>query len=324
MEKFKLGMSDQMVSQIALGCMGLGGSWNKSEGMTKEDEITAVKAVEAALEQGINFFDHADIYKNGKSESAFSAIWEANLVDRESIYIQSKCGIRLADDLFMGSAPHYDLSYAYIMKSVDGILKRLKTDYLDTLLLHRPDALVEPEEVARAFRDLKEQQKVRYFGVSNHNAAQIALLQSYLSDPLVTNQLELSLVQSQLIDEGLNVNCAVNPGNYRNDGTFEYCRLNQLTIQAWSPLAGGQLATKEGREVYPTLVQTIERYAKEYEVSFEAIMIAWLLRHPAHIQPIVGTKTPSRIKAACEATRISLTKEQWYHLYNSGLGKHLL
>lgn len=325
MEKIKLGKSELEVSRLAFGCMGLGGaSWNKEDLLTKEDELVAIRAVETALEQGINFFDHADIYKGGKSEQAFSSIWEANLVDRESIYLQSKCGIRFADDVFLGSAPHYDLSYDYIMKSVDDILKRLKTDYLDTLLLHRPDALIEPEEVARAFRELKESQKVRYFGVSNHNAAQIELLQSYLDEPLVTNQLELSLVQSNLIDEGLNVNSLVNPGDYRNHGTLEYCRLHQLTVQAWSPLAGGLLAKREGKEPYAQLIQTIEQYAREYGVSAEAIMIAWVLRHPAQIQPVVGTKTPDRLKAVCEATQITLTKEQWYRLYNSGLGKVLL
>lgn len=324
MKRINLGKSDLVVSQIALGCMGLGGCWDAASPLTKDDKVVAVKAVEAALEQGINFFDHADIYKRGKAEIAFSSIWDAKLVDRESIYIQSKCGIHLSDDLWNGSAPHYDFSYEHIMKSVDGILKRLKVDYLDSLLLHRPDALMEPEEVAKAFSELKASGKVRYFGVSNHNSAQIELLQSYLDEPLVTNQMEMSLLQSNLIDEGMNVNCLVNPLDYRSQGTLEYCRRHQITLQAWSPLAGGALTRDEILPEHEEMVKWIRFYANEYGVSCEAIVVAWLLRHPAQIQPIVGTKTPARLQSICEAMKVNLTREQWYRLYNSGLGRKLL
>ena len=324
MKHIKLGKSDLVVSQIALGCMGLGGSWDASSLLTKEDEKVTLKIVEAALEQGINFFDHADIYKRGKAETVFSSIWEANLVNREDIYIQSKCGIRLGGDLWDGSAPHYDFSYEHIIKSVDESLSRLKTDYLDGLLLHRPDTLMEPEEVVKAFSELKASGKVRYFGVSNHNGAQIDLLQSYLDEPLMTNQMEMSLVQANLIDEGLNVNSLVNPLDYRSQGTLEYCRRHQITLQAWSPLAGGALTSDVVLPEYEEMTKLIRYYATEFGVSPEAIVIAWLLRHPAQIQPIVGTTTPARLQAICEAKNVQLTREQWYRLYNSGIGRKLL
>ena len=169
MKRIQLGKSDLMVSQIALGCMGLGGEWDAKIPLTKSDEVAAIKAVEAALEQGINFFDHADIYKGGKAEAVFSSIWDAKLVDRESIFIQSKCGIRLMNDLYEGSAPHYDFSYEHIMHSVDGILSRLKVDYLDSLLLHRPDTLMEPEEVAKAFSKLPSLYKLILFLIVSFN-----------------------------------------------------------------------------------------------------------------------------------------------------------
>ena len=324
MKHIKLGKSDLVVSQIALGCMGLGGSWDANSLLTKEDEKLTLNIVEAALEQGINFFDHADIYKRGKAETVFSSIWKANLVNREDIYIQSKCGIRLAGDLYDGSAPHYDFSYDHIMNSVDASLSRLKTDYLDGLLLHRPDTLMEPEEVAKAFTELKSSGKVRYFGVSNHNAAQIDLLQSYLDEPLMTNQMEMSLVQANLIDEGLNVNSLVNPLDYRSQGTLEHCRRHQITLQAWSPLAGGALTSEVVLPEYEEMTKLIRQYANEFGVSPEAIVIAWLLRHPAQIQPIVGTTTPTRLHAICEAKNVQLTREQWYRLYNSGIGRKLL
>lgn len=324
MKQIKLGKSNLNVSQIALGCMGLGGSWDASIPITKEDEIKGLKAIEAALEEGINFFDHADIYKRGKAETVFSKIWETSLVKRESIYLQSKCGIRLSNALREGSAPHYDFSYEHIIQSVDGILKRLNVDYLDSLLLHRPDALVEPEEVARAFSELQQQGKVRHFGVSNHNASQIDFLQSYLDQPLITNQMELSLVHANLIDEGMNVNSLMNSIDHRSHGTLEYCRRHEITLQAWSPLAGGALTKEDVLPEYKEMAKLISLYANEYGVSQEAIIVAWLLRHPAKIQPIVGTTTPSRLHAACEANQVKLTREQWYHLYNSLPGRKLL
>lgn len=323
MKKIRLGITNQQVSQIALGCMGMGGTWDKAP-LTEEVKKSAILTVEAALENGINFFDHADIYTYGKSEEAFASIWETGLVKRDEIFIQSKCGIRLKGDLSPHSAPHYDFSYNHIMTSVDGILKRLNVDYLDSLLLHRPDALVEPEEVAKAFSELYQSGKVKYFGVSNHNPYQIELLKKYIEQPIVINQMELSLAQSNLIDEGMNVNALDNPIDHRSNGTLEYARLNDMTVQAWSPIAAGKLTNDNVNPDYQPVSHLISELAQGYDVSKEAILIAWLLRHPAGIQPVVGTKNPTRIKAICEAIKITLTREQWYQLYNAFPGRTLL
>lgn len=323
MKQITLGTTTERVSQIALGCMGMGGSWDKSP-ITEEIKKNAIITVAAALENGINFFDHADIYTYGKSEEAFASIWDSHLVKREDIFLQSKCGIRLKGDLSVQSAPHYDFSYEHIMNSVDGILKRLKVEYLDSLLLHRPDALIEPEEVAKAFSELHQSGKVKYFGVSNHNPYQIELLKKYMDQPLIINQMELSLAQSNLIDEGMNVNSLANPIDHRSHGTLEYARLNEMTIQAWSPIAAGRLTKDEVGESYQYISQLLANFSSEYGVSQEAIMIAWLLRHPANLQPIVGTKNPARIHSICEANRITLTREQWYQLYNAIPGRGLL
>ncbi|MGL4335412.1 MAG: aldo/keto reductase [Turicibacter sp.] len=323
MNKIKIGNSDIWASQIALGCMTMGGTWDDTN---PSDQVikTALQTVETALEEGINFFDHADIYTRGKSETVFSEIFAANLTSREDIIIQSKCGIRFANDLFDGSAAHYDFSYEHIITSAEKSLKRLKTDYLDIFLLHRPDALIEPEEVAKAFEELKRSGKVRAFGVSNHNATQIKYLQSYLDMPLVANQMEMSLVNSNLIDEGMNVNSLANPMALRSNGTLEYCRMEGITLQAWSPLAGGKLTSSDVSPEYRDLANRIQTLASAYEVSGEAIVIAWLLRHPAKIQPVIGTRSPERIKAATHASRVHLTREQWYSLYNALPSRRLL
>lgn len=309
MEKIKIGTSNLEASRIAFGCMSLGGGWNKNP-ISLEDEKKAFSAVDCALENGINFFDHADIYCLGKSEEVFSRILDKRPKLRENLIIQSKCGINCFGDI-----PNYDFSKDYILNAVDGILKRLKTDYLDILLLHRPDSLVEPEEVAEAFDTLVKAGKVRHFGVSNHNAMQIKLLSKYLNQPLIVNQLELSLANSSIIDEGLNVNSNINPGPMRNSGTLEYCRLHDITIQAWSPLAGGRLLNPK-IEKYKRLNIALDEYSKKYGVKKEAIVIDWILRHPAKIQPIIGTLSTDRINAICHGSDIKLSRAEWYNLYN--------
>lgn len=266
MEKIKIGNSNLEASRIAFGCMSLGGGWNKNP-ISLQDEYKAFAAVDCALENGINFFDHADIYCLGKSEEVFSKILDKRPKLRENLILQSKCGINN-----LGKTPYYDFSKDYILSSVDGILKRLKTEYLDVLLLHRPDSLVEPEEVAEAFDILKTSGKVRHFGVSNHNAMQIRLLNKYLNEPLIVNQLEISLANSSIIDEGLNVNSNTNPGPMRNFGTLEYCRLYDITLQAWSPLAGGRIVDPK-IEKYRKLNITLDEYAKKYGVKKGAIVV---------------------------------------------------
>lgn len=320
-----LGASPLEVTRIAYGCMAIGGTWT-SEPASDETRREALSVVEFALDQGINFFDHADIYCRGKSEEVFAQIWAKRPGLRDRILLQSKCGIRFADDPVAGVPHRFDFSYEHIMRSVEGSLKRLQTDYLDVLLLHRPDALVEPEEVAKAFSQLHAQGKVRYFGVSNHTPTQIELLQAYLDQPLVTNQLELNLLHTHLIDEGIVMN-QDRPGRpVRGHGTLEYCRLHNITVQAWSPLArgkatGGKLAPDDrpAQEV----AQLVASLAAEKNVSPEAIVIAWLLRHPAKVQPIIGTTNLDRIRAACQADSIELTREEWYTLFTAGRGDKL-
>lgn len=305
------------VSCIALGCMQLGGSWDDAA-LTGVERSRAMRLVATAVEQGINLFDHADIYTRGKSELVFGEVLQQMPGLRQRIVIQSKCGIRFADSPNLGDPVRYDFSYAHIVASVEGSLRRLRCDYLDILLLHRPDPLMEPAEVAAAFDALQRAGKVRYFGVSNHNAGQVALLQRYLAQPLAINQLELNLLHSQLIDEGVTVNTDAAP-RAAATGTLDYCRAQGMLIQAWSPLAGGALvaplaaASPQVRAAAGQVAALADAHAS----SREAIALAWLLRHPASIQPVVGTTRVDRLLACCQADGITLSREQWYRLYNA-------
>jgi predicted oxidoreductase len=291
-----------------------------------EDRREAVSTIRAALDAGITFFDHADIYGRGRREEVFAAIWDEVPHLRQRVFVQSKCGIRFAGEGGEHAPKRYDFSYDHILSAVEGSLRRLKTDHLDVLLLHRPDALVEPEEVARAFDDLHFVGKVRHFGVSNHTAAQIQLLQRWVDRPLVANQLQINPIHTPLIDEGVVMNRADYASPDRNEGTLEFCRLHGITIQAWAPLAGGLLSGRATAEAEPRVgaaAAEVARLARARGVSREAIVIAWLLRHPARIQPIIGTTTPARIAACCQADEIELTREEWYSLYIAGRGREL-
>ncbi len=319
MQTYRLGKSDLNVSRIGYGTMLIGGSWDDAP-LTDSVRQSAMNVVHAALDAGINFFDHADIYSKGKSEEVFADLWKDSPSLREQIYLQSKCGIRFAPPLH-----RFDFSYEHIVASVEGSLKRLQTDYIDVLLLHRPDPLVEPEEVARAFDELKQAGKVRWFGVSNHTAGQIELLQKYLDQPLVTNQMEFNLLHTHLLDAGI-ISNQNNPLLVRNNDLIEYCRLHDITIQAWSPLARGRLSgnpdPNDGEKVQKA-ARVVAEMAVEKGVSPEAIVIAWILRHPAGIQPLPGTTNPKRLLAACEADTVSLTREDWYRLFLAGRGESL-
>ncbi|GIN69977.1 aldo/keto reductase [Bacillus sp. J14TS2] len=268
--------------------------------------------IRTAMEEGINFFDHADIYGGGECETLFADAIQMNSSIREKMILQSKCGINSKDNYF-------DFSKEHILESVNGILKRLKTDYLDLLLLHRPDPLMEPEEVADAFDQLHNSGKVRYFGVSNHNPAQIELLQNYVSHKLVVNQLQLSVAQSALIDSGIALNMPVDQSINRDSSTLEYCRLKDITIQAWSPYQSGFFAGPflGDLEKFPKLNQVIDELAEKYSVTNTAIAAAWITRHPANIQVVLGTTTPQRIKDACAGSEIDLTRKEWYDLYKA-------
>ncbi len=320
-----IGRTSMQVSGIAYGCMEIGGSWS-TEPLSSSDRQAGLAAVHAALDQGINFFDHADIYSRGKSEEVFSGLWQESPGLRDKIYLQSKCGIVFGSDTDESLPHRFDFSYEHIIHSVEGILSRLKTDYLDLLLLHRPDPLIEPEEVAHAFDDLQRTGKVRYFGVSNHTAAQIELLQSYLDQPIVVNQMEISLLHFQLIEAGIIANQERPDRPVRNEATLEYCRLNDITLQAWSPLARGQVSGRENGASEERIRKTaalVADLARQKGVSREAILIAGLLRHPAQIQPVIGTTNPQRIAAACQGDQVELSREEWYRLFIAARGEDI-
>ena len=318
MQTFRLGTSNLNVSRIGYGCMMIGGSWDDAP-ITDLVREAAVQSVKTALDAGINFFDHADIYCNGKSEQVFAELWKDTPHLRQQIYLQTKCGIRF------GPPHRFDFSYEHIIHSVESSLKRLQTDYIDVLLLHRPDPLVEPEEVARAFDELRQSGKVRWFGVSNHTAAQMELLRKFLNQPIVVNQVEFNLIHTHMLDEGIVFN-QNNSKLTRNEGVMEYCRLHNITLQAWSPIAGGKLTGKalanDDKHIQKT-ADSVAQMAREKGVSADAILIAWILRHPARIQPLPGTTNPARILAACEGEHLSLTREEWYSLFVAGRGENL-
>lgn len=299
MKTLKLGTSNLEVPVIAVGCMRLN-SLSKPE---------AERFVQTALDEGANFFDHADIYGGGSCEEIFADAIHMNSTVREKIVLQSKCGIRQG---------MFDFSKEHILASVDGILKRLKTDYLDVLLLHRPDALVEPEEVAEAFDQLKQAGKVRHFGVSNQNPMQIQLLKKYVKQPIVANQLQLSITNANMISAGINVNMENEAAVNRDGSVLDYCRLHDITIQPWSPFQYGFFeGVFLGNEKFPELNQAIDEIAGKYGVSNTTVAVAWLLRHPARMQPVIGTMNTDRLKDCIQAGEIYLTREEWYQIYRA-------
>lgn len=304
MKKIMLGSKIE-VSEVAMGCMRI------ADMPIKDIQ----NLIGTAREQGVNFFDHADIYGAGRSEEVFAKAFNPNADEREKVIIQTKCAIR--------PGICYDFSKEHILSSVDASLKRLNTDYIDVLLLHRPDALMEPEEVAEAFRILKENGKVKYFGVSNENPYQIELLNKYCNNQIIVNQLQLSITNCGMIDAGLNVNMENSLGINRDGSVLDYCRLKGITIQAWSPFQYGFFeGVFLGSDKYPKLNETIDRIAEKYSVTNSAVAIAWILRHPAKIQPIIGTTNKQRFVDICKASDVNLTREEWYEIYLSA-GKEL-
>lgn len=320
MKSYRVPHTDLDVSRIGYGCMNLGGSWDDAP-LGKAERSRAAQLVATAIEQGITLFDHADIYTWGKSEAVFGEVLQQLPGVRDKIVVQSKCGIRLQDDPQPRDPPRYDFSYQHILRAVEGSLRRLNTTHLDVLLLHRPDALVEPEEVAKAFAELQRSGKVRYFGVSNHTAAQISLLQKHLDQPLVINQVELNLLHAHLINDGIVAN--QEGDQYRAAaGTLDYCRLHDVMIQAWSPVAVGKLMDPppDAEEQIRNAAAKVAQLAKTKHTSKEAIALAWLLRHPAGIQPLVGTTNRDHLIASCLADRLDLSREEWYALFAAARG----
>lgn len=299
MRYFDFGCTKKAVSVIGLGCMRM-------------DEISPKqvdRVLKTSLDCGINFFDHADIYGDGECEKLFGAALKLAQIKREDVFIQSKCCIR--DGL-------YDFSRDYILESVDGILSRLGTDHLDSLLLHRPDALMDMDEVQEAFSKLYVEGKVQSFGVSNMNRFQMELLQCGISFPVVANQLQMSLAHTPLIDEGINVNTMFDGAVTRSSGTLEYCRLKGIAVQTWSPLQKGFFdGVFLGDPEYSQLNQVLDRLAYKYKAKPDAVAYAWILRYPARMQVIIGTMNPKHIESASKAADFTLTREEWYELYRA-------
>lgn len=305
MNKIELGKSGLLVSEVGLGCMRLA-----SKNITE-----VVDVVKTALECGINFFDHADIYGKGESEIIFGHALKELGIDRESIIIQSKCGIDQVDNTF-------NFSKEYIINSVNGILDRLQTDYIDILLLHRADALVEPKQVSEAFDYLKKSGKVRHFGVSNHSGIMIDLLKSELNVDLITNQIQMSIMHTPAIDYGFNFNNKSSLGTDYAAGIIEYSRLNSMTLQAWSPFYAGYFeAIFIDNDDYPEINACMQKIADQYGVTKEAVAVSFINRHPAKIQTIVGTTTPSRIRKISKVSDFKLTHKEWYDLYQAAGNK---
>lgn len=317
MKTYRIPNTDLTVSCLAYGCMKIGGTWDHAP-VSAEIERNASALVGAALDTGINFFDHADIYTCGKSESVFGRILKSTPGLRDRIVLQSKVGIRFPNDAYLSGEPtRYDFSHAHIIRSTEAILQRLQTTHLDILLLHRPDVLVEPAEVASAFDELQASGKVRHFGVSNHTPAQIELLKRHVRQPLVVNQLEFSLAQPALVVEGVRAN---QPSGVAESGLaagmLDYCRLNDIFVQAWSPVGGGRLLKASASESGPlaATAKLVAELALAKSTTPEAILLAWILRHPAGIQPIIGTTQPDRVRASVLADTITLSREEWYSL----------
>ncbi|MCR4830282.1 MAG: aldo/keto reductase [Pseudobutyrivibrio sp.] len=290
----------QNVSRIILGCM-------RMPALSIED---AAKIINTATECGINFFDHATCYGDGEAEKRFGDAFKLTGLKREDVIIQSKCGLHF-------DTKEFDWSKEDILKSVDESLSRLDMEYLDALLLHRPDLIFDPEEVAEAFDTLHAQGKVKHFGVSNVTPGQLELLKKYVKQPLVFNQLQFSLDQTQLIDAALYLNnLTTDRSTDRDNGILDYCRLNDITIQAWSPL---QIGMFKGCFVdhpdYPELNEALATVGSKYGVSKTAVAIAWILRHPAKMQAIAGTMNPEHLKDICDACKVDLTHKEWYDLY---------
>lgn len=286
-------------SAVSLGCMRMGGL----------DEKSVDAIMDTAIENGINFFDHADIYGGGKSEELFGDYLKRHKGQRDKLMIQTKCAIH---------DKQYDFSKEHILKSVDGSLKRLGAEYVDVLLLHRPDTLVEPEEVAEAFDELEKSGKVKYFGVSNHNMLQMELLKTAVKQPLIINQLQFSVTEAGMVTSGMNVNMK-NAESVMHDGAFlEYSRIKNITIQAWSPFQYGFF---KGNYVdsaeFPELNHKLAEIGEKYGLTKTGVATAWILRHPAKMQVIAGTMNPLHLKEVCKGADVELTRAEWYEIYRS-------
>ena len=300
MRYITLGQDDKELSEIVLGMMRI-----KDKSVKEVEEL-----VETALSVGINAFDLADIYGRGRCEELLGLVLKNRPDLREKMWIQSKCGIRIEEFTY------FDFSKDYIIKSVDGILQRLKIDHLDSLLLHRPDALMESDQVAEAFDLLYKQGKVRNFGVSNQNPMMMEFLKKDVKQPLAVNQLQLSAAFTPGFESGFHVNMEDSQAAMRDGSIFEYCQLHDVVIQAWSVLQFGYFKGNfVGNEKFQALNQVLERLAIKYGVTSSTIAISWILRYPAKMQAVVGTTNPKHLREVSQAANFSLTRKEWYEIY---------
>ena len=303
MDYIEFGKNKTKVSKLILGLM-------RTSDLSTDQIATLANT---ALDQGINYFDTADCYDNGKAESQLGLTFEQNPGLRNKVFLQSKCGIRNENGLTW-----YDFSEEYILQAVDASLSRLKTDHLDSLLLHRPDALMEPEEIASAFEKLKKSGKVLNFGLSNCNPMTMELIRRFINEPICANQVQFSVAHTPMIDSSLQVNMKWDGATMRDGGILEYCKMNNIAVQAWSTMQYGYF---EGiyinSEKYPHLNQVLYRIAGEHNVNVSAVALAWILRHPANMQAVIGTTNPNRIQESARYTDFTLSKKEWYELYQA-------
>ena len=300
MRYITLGQDDKELSEIVLGMMRI-----KDKSVKEVEEL-----VETALSVGINAFDLADIYGRGRCEELLGLVLKNRPDLREKMWIQSKCGIRIEEFTY------FDFSKEYILQSVDGILERLQVDYLDSLLLHRPDALMESDQVAQAFEILQKSGKVRDFGVSNQNPMMMELLKKDVKQPLAVNQLQLSAAFTPGFESGFHVNMEDSQAAMRDGSIFEYCKLHDVVIQAWSVLQFGYFKGNfVGNEKFQALNQVLDRLAIKYGVTSSTIAISWILRYPAKMQAVVGTTNPKHLREVSQAANFSLTRKEWYEIY---------
>ena len=300
MRYITLGQDDKELSEIVLGMMRI-----EDKSVKEVEEL-----VETALSVGINAFDLADIYGRGRCEELLGLVLKNRPDLREEMWIQSKCGIRIEEFTY------FDFSKEYILQSVDGILERLQVDYLDSLLLHRPDALMESDQVAEAFDLLYKQGKVRDFGVSNQNPMMMELLKKDVKQPLAVNQLQLSAAFTPGFESGFHVNMEDSQAAMRDGSIFEYCKLHDVVIQAWSVLQFGYFKGNfVGNEKFQALNQVLDRLAFKYGVTPSTIAISWILRYPAKMQAVVGTTNPKHLREVSQAANFSLTRKEWYEIY---------
>lgn len=303
MRYIEFGKDKQKASEIIIGLMRI----------SKMTLAEVKNLIDAALDAGINFLDTADIYAKGKCEEILGEVFAAHPSLRDKVILQTKCGIRIDDDFTW-----FDFSKDHILNAVDGSLKRLKVDSVDCLLLHRPDALMEPDEIAEAFTKLHDAGKVQNFGVSNMNPIMMEWLGVNLPFPIVTNQVQLSCAFTPAFNAGFNVNMENDHAIMRDGGIFEYCQSNKIVIQAWSALQYGYFeGVFLGSEKYPKLNAVLDRMAEEKGVTNTAIALAWILRYPGRMQAVIGTTKPSRVKESAAATDIVLSKKEWYEIYLS-------